>query len=143
MMMIVVMMMIVLYTNDDDSHHDNDNRHHDDDCIVHSSTIYDAANFVPDGRTDEQGYSRSRNSSSRVGSAAAHLQQSRISSRVGRAAAAGASWPLPKPRAGSFPGPGGAIALYVLYCVTLYCIVLCYIVLYYFAVQCIVLCLAV
>ena len=53
MMMIVIMMMIASYTNDDDSHHD-------DACIVHSSTIYDAANFVPDGRTDEQGDSRSR-----------------------------------------------------------------------------------
>ena len=53
MMMIVIMMMIASYTNDDDSHHD-------DDCIVHSSTMYDAANFVPDGRTDEQGDSRSR-----------------------------------------------------------------------------------
>ena len=60
MMMIVIVMMIASYTNDDDSHHDDDNRHHDDDCIVHSSTIYDAANFVPDGRTDEQGDSRSR-----------------------------------------------------------------------------------
>ena len=53
MMMIVMMMMIASYTNDDDSHHDDDNRHHDDDCIVHSSTIYDAANFVPDGRTNK------------------------------------------------------------------------------------------
>ena len=46
MMMIVIMMMIASYTNDDDSHHD-------DDCIVHSSTIYDAANFVPFGRTNK------------------------------------------------------------------------------------------
>ena len=53
MMMIVIEMMIASYTHDDDSHHD-------DDCIVHSSTIYDAANFVPDGRTDKQGDSRSR-----------------------------------------------------------------------------------
>ena len=48
MMMIVIMMISASYMDDDD-------RHHDDDCIVHSSTIYDAANFVPDGRTDEQG----------------------------------------------------------------------------------------
>ena len=46
MMMIVIVMMIASYTDDDDSHHD-------DDRIVHSSTIYDAANFVPDGRTNK------------------------------------------------------------------------------------------
>ena len=40
MMMIVIIMMIASYTNDDDRHH-------------HALTIYDATNFLTDGRTNK------------------------------------------------------------------------------------------
>ena len=50
MMMIVIMMIIASYIDDDIEH----------DRIAHSSAIYDAANFVTDGRMNEQGDSRSR-----------------------------------------------------------------------------------
>ena len=43
MMMIVIVMMIASYTNDDDCHRD-------DDRIVHTLTIYDAAEIL--SRTD-------------------------------------------------------------------------------------------
>ena len=42
--MMIVIMMIASYTDDDDRHHDDDR---------HSSTVYDAANFVPDGWTNK------------------------------------------------------------------------------------------
>ena len=46
MMMIVIVMMIASYTNYAD-------RHHDDDRMVHTLTIYDAAEILlrTDGRT--------------------------------------------------------------------------------------------
>ena len=45
-MMIVIVMMIASYTNDDD-------RHYHDDRIVHALTIYDATNFLTDGRMNK------------------------------------------------------------------------------------------
>ena len=45
MMMIVIVMMIASYTNDDDRHRDDD-CHRDDDRIVHTLTIYDAAEIL-------------------------------------------------------------------------------------------------
>ena len=54
------------------------------------------------------------------------LQQSRIrSSRVETAAAggvAGASWPLPKPGAGSFPGPRATFCQLALFAIPTQCV---------------------
>ena len=55
MMMIVIIMMIASYTNDDDCHHYDYRIVH----IVYALAMYDAI-FFGDGRTNEQGDSRSR-----------------------------------------------------------------------------------